>query len=146
MGYSLQAFLGTKNDMQQFGAKFTSSKLVSLTDELIMIPLTPKLYFEINGVEEPESLYPGDGNIDALEPFLLIAMANSKLAYFEADYFGGHGGQEGIVWENGARIKTLEYGQNCINQLLSEFGVKASGKLDEFDTVNLGRHRNTEDW
>jgi hypothetical protein len=36
--------------------------------------------------------------------------------------------------------------QDVINIILNQFGIKRSKSLDEFDTVGLGRYRNTKDW
>jgi len=69
-----------------------------------------------------------------------------QIAYGEADYFGEEGGQVGIIWADGRRIIQLKYGQDVINAVLRHFGVVAEKDKDEFDTLGLGRRRNTADW
>lgn len=68
------------------------------------------------------------------------------IAYVEAEYFGGMGNQSGIIWRDGKRIFKKLAEQDVINIILNQFGIKRSKSLDEFDTVGLGRYRNTKDW
>jgi hypothetical protein len=68
------------------------------------------------------------------------------LAYIEAEYFGGEGGQSGIIWKDGKRTAEFAYRQEVINNVLRYFGIIANENQDEFDTLGLGRHRNTRDW
>lgn len=56
------------------------------------------------------------------------------------------GGQIAIIWKDGQRFKLFDYGQNAINSVLKYFGVTSQKEKDEFDTVNFGRHRVTNDW
>jgi hypothetical protein len=77
---------------------------------------------------------------------------DGALAYVEADFFGGRGGQCAVVWEKGTRVLTIRSpvtpGQRSpISQALRRLGVETEdGGWDEFDAVGLGRHRRTECW
>jgi hypothetical protein len=69
-----------------------------------------------------------------------------RVAYIEAEDFGGRGLQASIVWEHGATIRPLEvatYGP--INAALRLLGVQRAG-TDEFDALGLGRYRHTDAW
>jgi hypothetical protein len=89
------------------------------------------------------------------------------VAYVEASFFGNHGGQDAIVWEHGSVLMAPVHscdGRACspaseprrtapdappcfpINEALRRLGVEKNGEVDEFDAVQLGRHRNTENW
>jgi hypothetical protein len=86
----------------------------------------------------------------------------APVAYLEAELFGGTGSQAAIVWHHGAVILgPMKYdnepgGQSSyqvdglhtwpINSSLRLLGVQVSEDADEFDTVDLGRHRHTEEW
>ena len=60
---------------------------------------------------------------------------NAKVAYVEAEYFGGQGGQASVKWEDGRIIETPNLTQNAINDALVFLGVKRTKENDEFDTA-----------
>ncbi|KPH98191.1 hypothetical protein ACFZDP_32140 [Streptomyces mirabilis] len=73
----------------------------------------------------------------------------------EAEYFGGVGEQQAAVWADGAVVlgplRVLEgqpFGSagSPISQALRRLGVVADAATDEFATVGLDRHRDSEDW
>lgn len=79
------------------------------------------------------------------------------IAYIEADFRGGIGGQASIVWHNGAvslgplscshsggRVPVIA--EWPINRALRHLGVLATPGRDEFDTLRLGRFNTTEAW
>lgn len=51
-----------------------------------------------------------------------------------------------MVWTNGEIVYKESRGSDAINQALKHLGVKKDDPKDEFDTVGLGRKRNTEKW
>jgi hypothetical protein len=82
-----------------------------------------------------------------LENEIMKIIGNEKVSYVEVEYLGGEGGQSGIIWNEGKRIFEREFQLEVVNEILRHFGVVKDKKMrDEFDTVGLGRHRNTEDW
>lgn len=73
--------------------------------------------------------------------------------------FGGTGTQAMVAWRHGEvwlGPATTEFErpppdpasspQWAFNQALRKLGVTRGEAFDEFDTHNLGRHRQTEDW
>ncbi len=59
------------------------------------------------------------------------------------DYFGGVGNQYATVYSSGqVAMKETEGG---INKALRMIGVYKKGKLDEFDTINLGHYRSFDE-
>jgi hypothetical protein len=68
------------------------------------------------------------------------------IAYIEAAYWGGTGVQAHAIFKNGEIVGSPVVADYAINQALRTFGVRARDNQDEFDTVGLGRHRNTDDW
>ncbi|MFF2432010.1 hypothetical protein [Streptomyces mirabilis] len=81
--------------------------------------------------------------------------AAGAVAYVEAEYFGGVGEQHAAVWADGAVVlgplHVLEgqpFGSagSPISQALQRLGVVADAATDEFATVELDRHRHSEDW
>lgn len=68
---------------------------------------------------------------------------NRLVAYCETDYFGGFGEQTAVVWDNKEQLygQTDSYGP--INSALKLIGVERETGLDEFDTIGLGKFRDT---
>ena len=82
-----------------------------------------------------------------MEKEILGLIGSDMVSYIEVEYFAGEGRQSGIIWMEGKRIFEMEFEQGVVNRVLQHFGVmKGKSKRDEFDTVGLGRHRNTKDW
>jgi hypothetical protein len=87
---------------------------------------------------------------------------HAPVAYLEAELFGGTGSQAAVVWHQGAVVlgpmiydnepggrSSYQVGEIQtwpFNSALRFLGVQASEDVDEFDTVDLGRHRHTEGW
>ena len=78
------------------------------------------------------------------------------VAYVEAEYFGGIGSQFVAVWQGGTLVlgplvltedePWPAPGWSPISQALRHLGVSVDGHYDEFDAIDLGRHRHVEDW
>lgn len=109
-----------------------------------MIPLTDELYEEIGGDGEPDTFYKFSPQ---LEEWASLMSQHAPVAYVEAEYFGGVGGQNAIAWSKGGRILGPLHDENAINQALKILGVSSAGIAgDEFDAVGLGKHRDTASW
>jgi hypothetical protein len=94
-----------------------------------------------------------------VERVAVDARAASRLgpiAYVEAEFFGGVGEQASVVWDHGEAVlgpMVQEFSPGAptamvgpINAALRWLGVTALVGRDEFDTLELGRHRHVEDW
>lgn len=146
MGYYLQAFICKQTETNIFTENFDKAKKVIIDQGLSLIPMTEELFDQINNFVVSNSVDKFEYLTDSIETKVLQLMGDKKLAYVEAEYFGGQGGQISIIWGNHKREHLFSYGQDCINKVLKDFGVQAKSGNDEFDTVGLGRHRNTIDW
>ncbi len=71
---------------------------------------------------------------------------NGKVAYIEAEFHGGEGGQAAILWNNGKIKGEIIVAEDAINQALKYLDVKNINCRDEFEALGLGRYRNTDDW
>lgn len=119
---------------------------VSLGQDISLIPLTKDLFDQINELGVTESIGDFEYLTGSIELNILRVIKEKSLAYVEVTYFGGEGGQTGIIWKDGKRTVELAYGQEVINIILRVFGVIAEHPQDEFDTLGFGRYRNTQDW
>jgi hypothetical protein len=61
--------------------------------------------------------------------------------------FGGNGDQACIAWEDNERV-LLEVSKNAINHAIDEIddNLPTTNKDDQFDCLELGRFRFTEEW
>ncbi len=146
MGYRLKAFIGTKESLVPIISKYAYAILVDLNDEISMISVTDELFDEINQMVKSTKIAPFSFLSHNLESKVLKLIGNATLAYVESDFFGGHGGHAGLIWKNGIRefVRGIEHG--TLNEILGKLGVIRSESQDEFKTVGLDRHRDTEDW
>jgi hypothetical protein len=89
--------------------------------------------------------------VASLSPGLVLfaqeVSRSTAVAYISTFYFGGLGGQDAVVWENGMLVfgPTDEcyndvWPNSAISQALRKLGIIAAEGKDEFDTVGLGRH------
>ena len=70
-----------------------------------------------------------------------------KTVFIQANLFGGIGDQACIVWENNDRTR-LEISKNAINHAIDELddSLPTTFSKDEFDCLELGQFRFTEEW
>ncbi len=146
MGYTLQAFIGRQSDLKIISAKYDNAQVVSVGQEISIIPMTEDLFDEINALSISEDINSFTFLTTNIEQEILKLIDNNSIGYIEADYFGGEGGQIGILWKDKRRLKLFDKTHNTINSILKYFGTTAHFGKDEFDTLNLGRHRETIDW
>jgi hypothetical protein len=147
MSYFLNAFLGQVDNLKKIERKFKSASVVSLTTDIALIPMTEDLFNEMNNSRTENGIGKWEFLTTDVENAILTLIGNEKLSYVEVEYFGGEGGQSGIIWKDRKRIFEAEFQQETVNEILRQLGVVKDKKMsDEFDTVGLGRHRNTVDW
>ena len=146
MGYYLKAFIGNHADLSILTDRFVNATQVDIGQGLALIPMIDELFDEINNLNEEGVIENFELLNEKIEADVLSLINNAKLAYVEAEYFGGQGGQTAIVWNNNERDAFFPFGQNVINQVLKIFGVVANSGQDEFLTMGFGLHRHTSDW
>lgn len=146
MGYYLSAFIVKTNDLTCFLTSFSNARKIDLDQGISLIPLTEELFDEMNNFSVNESILDFVYLTTQIETGILALLNGRTIAYVEADYFGGQGRQSGVLWKNGKRDATFIYDPKAINKSLVVIGVVADSGKDEFDTLNLGRHRYTSDW
>ncbi len=146
MGYSLYSFICNQVDVNVILESFDSSKEVKIEQGLCLVPMTDDFFDQINNYDISASIEGFKYLTKNIETKILKISRGKKIAYVEADYFGGTGGQNAIIWCNYKRQAVFEYGQEIINKVLKDFGVKCKWGKDEFETLGLGKNKNTIDW
>lgn len=146
MGYTFQGFIGRPEVLEAASIRLRHAKIVPLTGTLAVIPLGDKLQDEMNA-DKVRLLEPWDILTDRIEAFGAELSEHGRVAYVEADYFGGTGDQGCVVWEHGRELLREVRADQAINHALRLLGVQtAEDEADEFDTVGMGRHRRVESW
>lgn len=146
MGYTFQGFIGAPELLEAASARLRQAKIVPLTGALAAIPLGDELQDEINA-DEDRLLERWDILTDRIEAVGAELSRQGRVAYVEADYFGGTGDQGCVVWERGRELLRETRTDQAINHALRMLGVQtAEGAADEFDTVGMGKYRRIENW
>jgi hypothetical protein len=148
MAYQLSAVIGPQGVL---GTQFLEPASVRLADGLALVPI-------ISRSEDAVGRF--HGLTESLREQLVVVSQAGLVAYVEAEFFGGRGTQSAIAWQGGTIVVGPLHTQThdgeedgyvttaelAINTVLRAFGVVAVGDNDEFDSLGLGRHRETAAW
>ncbi len=141
MAYTIQALVGSAPQVRALAPE--GAVIIDLPQGKAMIPLSA-------GIRQRYSIpflpLTDEGSEDIPESISTIVSKNEKIAYIEAELFGGDGAQASAIWDGGELIFGPIIANDAINQALHLLGVVRAGPSDEFDELDLGRHRNTDDW
>ena len=143
MGYYLYAFIGKSQTLKANALQFQSARIVLLKQDVAMIPLTHELHQEIDVGHAIEGFSELSSEIEEWAQQLSAA---GIVAYIEAEFFGGDGGQSAVAWNAGHRVLDPMFEQHSINEVLKLIGVRKNDAHDEFDAIGLGKHRDTNQW
>jgi hypothetical protein len=142
MAYTLQAFVGDLAVLEKSAPAGT--QVIALVQGKGMIPLTEDVCDQF----EVPFLPLTDEGLDKL-PESVEALAGhfaERVAYLEAEFFGGEGTQAAAIWEKGELVFGPVVKPTAINEALQKLGVVKGDHHDEFDAMGFGSHRNTSDW
>lgn len=142
MAYSIQAFI---TEFQNSNLLKMDIPIVSLEQNLIMVPVN-KVVREKFHISTLPLLEEKDNENSAISYFGCSISKGVKVAYIEAEFFGGVGMQASIVFDNEKIISEPQVSKNAINLALQYLGVSRLNFFDEFDALGLGKYRNTEEW
>lgn len=146
MGYTLKAYIGKEENLNPILEKYSESKKVNLNQGISMIPMTDKLFEEINEMKSSSGISTFEFLTKDIENKTIQIIENLEVAYVESDFFGGQGGHIGVIWKNGKRDFLVESNKNSMNKILKRLGVNRSLLKDEFEKVGLAKNRHTDDW
>lgn len=167
MAYELEALICQGSEDWPKAASLPRVPLES-SPPLVLVPLT---YEVLNSIA---SLYPraSEGTVlgflnltVAVENLASELSAHGAVAYVHAEFQGGRGFEVAVAWKDGRIVSGPRFtanhpaeaeadyyevvppnGDMAINEVLRHIGIKGPSEADEFDVLDLGRHRTTEDW
>ena len=155
MGYTLHGFIAKSGTFGKFRQPEARVSVVELNQgfDLLLNDVYLGQLLEASGYGDADSQ-----DSEWLLGDILIEMTTelsneTAIAYINADFFGGSGYQQAIVWENGqqilkseTKISSIPKSFGPINEALRILGVKRDDQLDEFQAVGLSRYRQMERW
>ena len=139
--YKLQAIIGSQ--LESHALAFKAAIAVPIGHGLQLVPLTDQLWSELGGGERLDWF---ERRSETVEQWAKEISSTAPVAYVEAEFFGGVGDQSAVAWSVGSRVLGPIHAGDAINQALRFLGVRPDGARDEFDAVNLGRYRTTNEW
>jgi len=145
MGHQLNAFVANKEVLKLIQEKYSNTRIVILNEDWGMIPLTEELFDEINDFVSSDEVYNAAYLTEHIEEKILGIVGKAGIAYIETDYLGGMGSQFGICWQHRKRMIMPDALSNTINEVLKLLGVQSKENRDEFTTLGLENHRNSDD-
>jgi len=144
MSYSIQAFValqGTFNADPSNGLA-----VIRLDNGVEIIPIgstTRKLY----GIPFLPLTDEGSEELPAVLLELYLTLGSQRpVAYIEAEFFGGSGAQAHVLISQNGASAGVNVSDDAINDALAWLGVQPRDDKDRFDTVGLGKHRETDGW
>jgi hypothetical protein len=82
----------------------------------------------------------------ALREVCLSLSIQGEVVYVEAEFHGGTGIQASVHFHQGGLQDPPIVASDAINTALHALGVVPAQSTDEFATIGLGEHRDTEQW
>jgi hypothetical protein len=128
-----------------------------LPQDFCLVPIMPEFLGSLAAEDwarrDPPTL-PAPGMGAGTYSFAENASHRGPVAFVTAEYFGGAGGQDAVVWRAGKFALSFHddessfspWPDSAISKALREIGAKAAQDKDEFDTLGLGNRRSTEAW
>ena len=146
MAYDLTALIGRADALAPVRHPAVTRSPVRLENGWALVPIDEYILRERLGIQA----FDIDDVAASLGPAVVAAGAGLPVAFVHIQTFGGTADEAVAVWREGelvwqARAEDLT-DERVSAEALRLVGVVATGGLDEFDTLGLGRHRETEDW
>lgn len=150
MSYCLKALIGKSHPLDTLPKTSSLEHRVNLAQDLTMILLTDELFDDLaeRFPSDVEDNYKEFSFLsDSVMQWALQLSKTTPVAYVEAEFFGGTGGQSCIAWDEGViRLGPLSGEIGPINEALRFLGAEPKSARDEFQAVGLMRARDHEGW
>jgi hypothetical protein len=154
--HEIKALIAKRDALTAGAHRLASADVCPLAQGFALLPITEELAKEL-AADRLETKAAADKPMpelsDGLHALAIDISHDARVAYVTTFYFGGQGKQDALVWDKGSlrfSPATPGYDQgwpnSSISQALRLIGVAAEKGMDEFDTVGLGKHRETQQW
>ena len=154
--HDVTALIAKSEKLTATTRRFETAVVCPLVQSFSLLPITEDFEKELSvyaSQTKPPLTKPIGELSDGLHVLAIEISHDCPVAYISTCYFGGQGGQNALAWDKGSlrfSPTTQGYDQvwpnSPISQALRAIGVLAEEGMDEFDTVGLGKHRETHRW
>jgi hypothetical protein len=154
--HDVKALIAKDAALTMAARKLASAVVCRLVQGFSLLPIADALAKELTsyGGEQAVTLPNPVPELSAgLQALALEISYSSAVAYIFTAYFGGQGKQDALVWDKGTLCFSptssgydQDWPNSPISQALRMIGVVAEKDKDEFDTLGLGKHRETHQW
>lgn len=142
MAYTLQAIIAKRGIL----AELPGARLAALEQDYEMLPFSGAFLRE-RGIPLLPLTDEGAAQLpQSIQRTCAALSQKARLAYIEAEFFGGMSTQACALFEHGKMVQGPLLDDAAINAALVFLGVEKHSAHDEFDALGLGRHRNTDQW
>jgi len=151
--HEVEALIAKGDELVAQVRQFKNAVVCPLVQGFSLLPITDVFASELAGYQTGASAVPAkpiESMSDGLHALAITISHSTSVAYISTYYFGGlpGEGQDALVWDK-ARLTFSPATQGYdriwpntpISQALRMIGVVAENEMDEFDTVDLGKHR-----
>lgn len=144
MSYSIQAFVALQGT---FNADLSNGLIVIRLDNGVEIVPVGSAARKLYGIPFLPLTDEGSQELPAVLLELYSTLRCERpVAYIEAEFFGGSGAQAHVLISQNGDGADVYVSDDAINDALAWLGVQARDGKDLFDTVGLGKHRETDGW
>lgn len=144
MGYCIRAVIGKRRALEALADDWSNAKLIELPQGYAMIDLFDcvRLVTDLEEILEFPEESPDFAELDqsfcAVKVLLEEYSTRSKIAYIEADnYGGGAKNQGGVLYEGCRCIKKTRAGEGAIAELLKDLDIRTGSNMDAFDSLEI---------
>ncbi len=139
MGHCIRAFVGKSETVNRLADAWLRESIM-LPQDFALLFLSDDFFDDI---EELANIKNELNNrlthfTSAISQVMEEHSINSCLCYIETEYFGGAGGQGGVLYRHGHIEIQPAWEDGIINRILSAMGVVKQDNHDEFDSIHLG--------
>ena len=146
MAYDLTAIIGRADALAPIQHPAVTRGPIALEHGWALLPIDEYVLRERLGIQA----FDVDDVAASLGPAVVEAGSGLPVAFVHSPTFGGTADEAVAVWREGELVWQARAEDLTDERLSAEafrlVGVVASEGLDEFDTLGLGRHRETEGW
>jgi hypothetical protein len=141
--YIIQAFISRPENL----ISLTSQNIgfANIEQGFVLIPVNKSFQQEF-GIETFGVIEQRNLSLAGITSFGTLASKIGKVAYIEAEFFGGEGMQGAVMFDHGIIFSGTLKSKSAINMALKFLGVSKLSYGDEFEAIGLGKYRKTEDW
>jgi hypothetical protein len=144
MSYSIQAFVALQGTFNADPSKGLAVVRLDNGVEIVPIGSTARKLYGIPFLPLTDE---GSEELPAALSELCSTLASQRpVAYIEAEFFGGSGAQAHVLISQTGFGAGVSVSDDAINGALAWLGVESRDGKDRFDTVGLGKHRETDGW